>query len=94
MPCRDYQDNISYRDVENARNANQDRLDQLTSLLCLACATIQEEYDLPERLQMWYDVHRQADLDNMAHLIDILDVQKLSKDQFDRLDKLLLEFGQ
>ena len=98
MPCRDYQEPKSYLEVACIRADYQDRLDELTRLLCLAGNTLREqsasdgEIDGLEDVYAWYAEHRAADLNNMRNMIRTLNVESLSKAQFDALDKLLTGF--
>ena len=89
MPCRDYQDDVSYN--VRAEQVLKELCDRLTALLCEACSVLERDALLEdnEELTLWYKEHRKADLANMKNMLRELDVEELSKSDFDELDSLI-----
>ena len=89
MPCRDYEE--TPREFQSRIDTAQNRADELTALLCIACNELLDSGELPEELETWYSKHRAADLNNMDELICFASdmAPKLCKEDFDALDKFL-----
>jgi len=106
MPCRDYEDsassvnnNLHYTidDLEREVEKYKDRCNKLSALLCLAGAELYQQDEGKGHLApvyTWYVEHRKADVENLGSLIENLDIESLTKQQFDALDSLLLTFGE
>lgn len=97
MPCMSYED-----EPENFKP----ELDRVTALLCLACNIIkdqigfdnipedyygQDSLEDPAHLEHWFNKHRADDIANTLGMLEQLRLEDLSKQDFDRLTKILGE---
>lgn len=67
MPCRDGRENDGYYDDR----IKQEKIDNLTALLCKACTLLDERGDLGRdgELTAWYGQHVQQDYERIAELM-------------------------
>tara|TARA_Y100001956_G_scaffold80645_1_gene96250 strand:- start:162 stop:467 length:306 start_codon:yes stop_codon:yes gene_type:complete len=101
MPCRDYTEEDVLRgqvlDTERRVEHLKEQCNKLTGMLCHVVGNVIDgKFDnaLTSEVNAWYAEHRAADIRNLQSMFSNVDLNDLSKEEFDTIDKILDKYTQ